>query len=412
MANIKTIIQLRNDTSANWETNKTKILKDGEVGIEFQEGGKAKLKIGHGDKSWSDLDYFASSNPSNVYQVELAENESDMDGIERVVGGAELQSGDLAIVKKGISGDKKSYTAYVYNGTAWEATDGNYNANNVYFDKDFTYTANIGTKTVPTSGSGTISAEGKNVQQVLADIFAKEVNPTTTQPSASIAMNAGNGTYEIGTKVNVTYTAALNAGKYQYGPDTGIKAKTYSVSFDGKTAATETGSFADTVAEDTAKKLSVSIAYDASAATPVTNLGNPYASGKIAAGTKTATSSGQVLGVRHMYWGAMSNAATALNSANIRALKNHKATGTGQLASSFIAGAGAAKIVVAVPSNRKITKVLLASSMNADITSQFVEQTDAVAVEGANAYTAANYKIYVYQPASIDSAENYNITIG
>lgn len=246
----------------------------------------------------------------------------------------------------------------------------------------------------------------------MADIFAKEVNPTTTQPSASITMSAGNGTYEIGTKVNVTYTTSLNAGKYQYGPDTGIKAKTYSVSFDGKTATTATGSFADTVAEAAAKKLSVSIAYDASSATPVTNLGNPYEAGKIAAGTKTATSSGQVLGVRHMYWGAMADAATELNSANIRALKNHKASAAGQLANSFIAGAGAAKIVVAVPSDKKITKVLLASSMNADITTQFVEQGAAVAVEGANGYAAANYKVYVYQPASIDAAENYNITIG
>lgn len=164
MANIKTTIQLRNDTAANWETNKTKVLKEGEVGVEFQENGKAKIKIGHEDKAWSDLEYFASSNPANVYQVELGDDELDIDAIDRVVADAELQSGDLAIVKKGISGDKKSYTAYVYNSTEWEATDGNYNANNVYFDKDFTFTANIGTKTVPSSGSGTISAEGKNVQ--------------------------------------------------------------------------------------------------------------------------------------------------------------------------------------------------------------------------------------------------------
>ena len=35
MAELKTVIQLRNDTAANWEANKTKVLKNGEVGIEF-----------------------------------------------------------------------------------------------------------------------------------------------------------------------------------------------------------------------------------------------------------------------------------------------------------------------------------------------------------------------------------------
>ena len=128
MAELKTVIQLRNDTAANWETNKTKVLKNGEVGIEFQENGKVGLKIGHGEKPWSELDYFASSVPATVYQVELQEGEMDIDGIDRVVGTAELQAGDIAIVKAGIAGDKKAYTSYVYDGTKWEATDGNYRA--------------------------------------------------------------------------------------------------------------------------------------------------------------------------------------------------------------------------------------------------------------------------------------------
>ena len=408
MATINTRIIIRNDSTQNWEANESTVLLKGEVGIEFTSDGKTKQKIGDGVKPWSELPYFGGEEAKTFQVGDLSEITDE-----------DLAIGDTAIVKKAIytdaqdaSKNKYSYTGYVYNGTAWAAMDGNYNANNVYFDKDFTYTANIGVKTVPASGSGTIAANGKNVQELLASILAEEKNPTITQPSASIAMNAGNGTVEIGTKVNVTYSASLNGGKYQYGPATGVSAKSYSVSFDNKTATTATGSFANTIAEAAAKKLSVTITYDASTVNPKTNIGNDYPDGKIAAGSKTATSSGQVLGVRHMFWGAMQDGAADLNSANIRALPNHKATSSGQLASSFIAGTGAKKIVVAMPSDKTIQKVLLASSMNADITSQFVKQSGTVAVEGANAYAAANYNVYVYQPASIDAAENYNITIG
>lgn len=408
MATINTRIIIRNDSTQNWEANESTVLLKGEVGIEFTSDGKTKQKIGDGVKTWSELPYFGGEE-AKTFQV---------NSLSEIVD-ADLAVGDIAIVKTAIYTDEEdntknrySYTGYVYNGSAWAAMDGNYNANNVYFDKDFTYTANIGVKTVPASGSGTIAANGKNVQELLASILAEEKNPTITQPSASITMSTGNGTVEIGTKVDVTYSASLNGGKYQYGPATGVSAKSYSVSFDGKTATTATGSFANTIAEAAAKKLSVTIAYDASTVNPKTNIGNDYPDGKIAAGSKTATSSGQVLGVRHMFWGAMNDGAAELNSANIRALSNHKATASGQLASSFIAGAGAKKIVVAMPSDKTIQKVLLASSMNADITSQFVKQSGTVAVEGANAYAAANYNVYVYQPASIDAAENYNITIG
>ena len=49
---------------------------------------------------------------------------------------AVLNKGDIAIVKDPIADGVYQYTAYVYNGSAWAAMDGNYNANNVYFDED------------------------------------------------------------------------------------------------------------------------------------------------------------------------------------------------------------------------------------------------------------------------------------
>lgn len=321
------------------------------------------------------------------------------------------QQGDMGVVVSaidGAEGSKKSYTAYVYDEGAWKAMDGNYDAGNVYFGKDITYTVGIGTLAKP-SGSATFNAKGKSLEQVLSSLMAKEANPSKVEPAVSFSSGSNPGTYEIGTKKNLSYSVALSAGSYTYGPPTGITAQSWSVVCDGVTKTTATGTFENVVAEATAKKIVATAEYG-DGAVPVTNLGNAYPAGKIVAGSKSANS-GEYKGVRHMFWGPMTDAGMALNSANIRALAHNKASGTGVLA-TFGAGAGAKKVVVAVPAGRKITKVLMPSALNADVTALFVKQGTQSQVEGANAYAAAAYDVYVYQPASIDAGETYSVTIG
>ena len=321
------------------------------------------------------------------------------------------QQGDMGVVVSaidGAEGSKKSYTAYVYDEGAWKAMDGNYDAGNVYLGKDITYTVGIGTLAKP-SGSATFNAKGKSLEQVLSSLMAKEANPSKVEPAVSFSSGSNPGTYEVGTKKNLSYSVALSAGSYTYGPPTGITAQSWSVVCDGVTKTTATGTFENVVAEATAKKIVATAEYG-DGAVPVTNLGNAYPAGKIVAGSKSANS-GEYKGVRHMFWGPMTDAGMALNSANIRALAHNKASGTGVLA-TFGAGAGAKKVVVAVPAGRKITKVLMPSALNADVTALFVKQGTQSQVEGANAYTAAAYDVYVYQPASIDAGETYSVTIG
>lgn len=321
------------------------------------------------------------------------------------------QQGDMGVVVSaidGAEGSKKSYTAYVYDEGAWKAMDGNYDAGNVYFGKDITYTVGIGTLAKP-SGSATFNAKGKSLEQVLSSLMAKEANPSKVEPAVSFSSGSNPGTYEVGTKKNLSYSVALSAGSYTYGPPTGITAQSWSVVCDGVTKTTATGTFENVVAEATAKKIVATAEYG-DGAVPVTNLGNAYPAGKIVAGSKSANS-GEYKGVRHMFWGPMTDAGMALNSANIRALAHNKASGTGVLA-TFGAGAGAKKVVVAVPAGRKITKVLMPSALNADVTALFVRQGTQSQVEGANAYAAAAYDVYVYQPASIDAGETYSVTIG
>lgn len=408
---LTTQIILRNGTTTEWEAS-TKVLKLGEIGIDTT---KNEIRIGDGTHIWKDLKIAGADQKAIQALIDKAEdkvsvllvdgNETDTEKLATIANPAQ---GDMAIIERAVATNANSHTAYAYDGEKWCAMDGNYSAENVYFDSDLTYTAPIGVMAVPSSGAGTISAAGKNVKEVLASILAKEANPTTTEPAASVTVTIpGGSTFEIGTKKNVTYNASLSAGSYTYGPDTGVVAGTVTASFDGQTKTGATGTFENIVADGT-KRLTVSITHN-EGAVPKTNLGNPYAEGKIAAGTKTATASQTLVGVRHMFYGPMTTDAE-LNSENIRKL-THSQAKTGTI-STFGAGEGAKKVVVAVPASMNVTKVLMPSAMNADATASFVKQAGSVQVEGAEGFTAAAYNVWVYKPASIDSTETYSVTIG
>ena len=402
---INTRIQVLNDTSEALNKKATAIPLKGEI---VYNQTTHKMKIGDGKATLESLP-FVGGDEAKHFDVVAEVNEEDVAAITRVAGSAELHTGDTAIVKRTIINDKISHTAYVYNGTNWAACDGNYRADNVYFDDDITYTVGIGTLAKPSSGSDKFATKGKNVEQVFASLMAKEQNPSKSNPAVSFSAQDGFGTFEIGTKKNLTYTAALSAGSYTYGPATGITAQSWSVSCTGVTGTktTATGTFENVVAESNGKRI-VATAQYGDGAIPVTNLGNPYKNGQIKAGSATANSY-ELKGVRYMFWGPMTTDA-AIDSAAVRALAHNKATSTGALG-TFGAGAGAKKIVVAIPSDRKIKQVLMPSALNADVTALFVKQSTTVPVEGANGYAAAAYNIYVYQPASIDAGETYAVTI-
>lgn len=418
MANktLTTQIILRNGTTTEWEAS-TKILKLGEVGIDTT---KNEIRIGDGENTWKNLKIAGADQAAIQALIDQAEDKVTVvqagDGTidEALATIATPSQGDMAIVEQKFGavatadGTRTSRTAYSYDGEKWCAMDGNYNAKNVYFDGDFTYTNAIGAIGAPSGGSGKLAASGMSVEAFMASILAKEANPNTTEPAASVTVTIpGGSTFEIGTKKNVTYNASLSAGSYTYGPATGVVAGTVTASFDGQTKTGATGTFENVVADGT-KRLSVSITHN-EGAVPKTNLGNPYAEGKIAAGTKTATASQTLVGVRHMFYGPMTTDAE-LNSENIRKL-THSQAKTGTIG-TFGAVEGAKKVVVAVPTSMNVTKVLMPSAMNADATASFVKQAGSVQVEGAEGFTAAAYNVWVYKPASIDKTETYSVTIG
>lgn len=418
MANetLKTQIQVRRDTTANWTANKDVVPAAGEPCYDLEQG---TLKMGDGVTTYENLKPVGAS--ATHYEGVKAEGESDTDVITRVLtaAGATAEKDDIFVVKTLIADGKYSYTSFVYDGENWAAMDGNYSAENVYFSNDLTYTAAIGVLTVPASGSGTINATGKNVKDVLASILAKEKNPTATQPAVT-AICAQLGAYEVGTSVTPSYTATLSAGSYTYGPATGITATAWSVT-DGTATKTEaTGTFDALTVGDATSYTITATATHGEGAVPVTNLGNAYAEGKIAAGTKSKTAikaanqAGvtKITGFRNSFYGTLEAKDGEVNSALVRSLptKSGKAMAAGNTFNLAIP-LNAIRVVFAYPATlRDVTSVQDVNGMNAEVKSAFTKQV--VSVEGANGYQAIDYKVYVMDMAKPnDAANTYKVTI-
>ena len=408
---LKIRILLRNDETANWLNNQNTVLKKGEAGVEFLANGKTKIKIGDGVKKWSELPYVDGEDivKAQVFQIEAQAEQDDIAAIATAVGDAVLQSGDSVIIKRVIASEKYQYTAYVYNGISWCAMDGNYNAENVYFDKDLVTTSAVGNITL-TNGQATIAAAGKNLKQVFDTIFVKEKNPSVTQPSVEVSL-AGAGAKEVGTKVTPSYTAKFNAGKYEFGPATGCSITSWSVTDTNNAEPLNTaiGSFAEiTVADDTNYKVTA-IGNFSEGAIPKTNVGNEYAAGKIAAGSNSATSSA-ITGYRNSFYGAVTKKGE-ITSDVIRGLnKSGKALANGNSFAITIP-VGAVRVIFAYPATlRDVSSVTDENGLGAQVSSAFTQST--VSVEGANNYTGIDYKVYVTDFAeAVAKANKYNVTI-
>ena len=372
----------------------------------------------------------SASSTVTVTEKDIALGGDKAGALAEIVG---PKQGDIAIIRELINGTKKEYTAYVYNGSAWVAMDGNYNAENVYFDKDLVTTAEnvyfdkdlvtttaIGNITLQ-NGQATIAAAGKNLKQVFDTIFVKEANPSVTQPSVSLSVPQAKA-YEVGTTVTPSFTASLNAGSYQFGPATGITATSWSVTDSASSPAVEsaTGSFPELTVEDGTNYTITATAQHTEGAVPVTNIGNEYAAGKIAAGSKSKTS-GAITGFRNMFFGTMTTKPADIffgtmttkpadiTSADVRALATKQAKGNVNDKSIAIP-VGALRVIFAVPSDKQITSIKDVNGLNAQILSSFTTKT--VEVEGANGFSAIEYTVYYMDYASAnDTANSYLVTV-
>ena len=451
MAELKTIITLRQGTTSEWASSSV-VLKLGEAGLEYLADGSVKIKAGDGEHLWSALPYIGSDvKAANVFQVEIGENETDdIAAIEAKVAeeNAKKQSGDVAIVKALISEGKYSYTSYVYDpeldtegedsSHGWSAMDGNYSASNVFLKKGITLSGDYGQDSrkdkITSIGNyriGDTIAAGTSLESVFMNMLSKRLQPSTTptQPAASITLYIDGSTksktataVEVGTTVNPYYVASLSKGSYTYGPDTGISATSYSVTSTGRktvdgataetvedSATTSSGAFGSFIVDDdTSYKVSVSIPHG-EGVPALDNLGDPAnPEVKIASGTKTATS-GSVSGYRAWFCGykngtnALTNA-SAITGAQIRALGN---AANGSWVSSM-AVSQMKQMFFAAPAGKGYKPVIKDSKTDAP---QTVLGPITVAVEGKDGFSATNYDVwYVANASAASGSATLNIT--
>ena len=451
MAELKTIITLRQGTTAEWATS-TVVLKQGEMGLEYLADGSVKIKAGDDEHLWSELPYVGSDVKSaNVFQVELAEGElDDIAAIETKVAeeNAEKQAGDVAIVKALISEGKYSYTSYVYDPEldvegedstfGWSAMDGNYSASNVFLKKGITLSGDYGQDSrkdkITSIGNyriGDTIAAGTSLESVFMNMLSKRLQPssTPTAPAASITLymdgstkKSAAGVVEVGTTINPYYVASLSAGSYTYGPATGITATSYSVSSTGRktvdgateetvedSATAASGAFDSFIVDDdTSYSVSVSIEHG-EGVPAVDNLGSPAnPEVKIPSGTKTKTS-GTVSGYRAWFCGYKNgdNAladATAITGEQVRALGN---SANGSWKSSMDV-AQMKQMFFAAPEGKGYKPVIKDSATKAP---QTVEGPLKVSVEGKDGFTAITYDVwYVANASAASGTATLNIT--
>ena len=158
----------------------------------------------------------------------------------------------------------------------------------------------------------TIPAKGKTLDEFLYDVVTKVVLPTYTAPSVSISASPAFGAYEIGydpgqVTLSNTYTkndagnvtlTTYNKGGTSLGAGVNINSPgpiTSSVSYN------------------------VTVNYGAGTTVKIDNLGNPYPTGQITAGS-TSSGSGSYSTYSKRFWGGTSVAFTASNTYNYASL--------------------------------------------------------------------------------------------
>lgn len=455
MSQINTRIVLRNDTKANWDAVKdTATLKPGEFGVETDTG---LFKIGK-EKSegvlctWAELEY-----ANDIPEIDLSEvtNKVTIKGSFAELPTEGNVIGDIGIVKELLyddttenNADLYTYTSYVWSavgeGEAWAAMDGNYNASNVYFDKDLTYTASVGAlKLASGKNSDVYAAKGKSLETVIRRIMAETIAPTITPASYSMSASytADNGT-EVGSKITaLKWDGTFTDGSYSYGRSSTADGgaanvsttksagcpTTYSVAcdlagttndgskVDGTYTLTTPVQLTDTN-EKTIGKITTTCVIGDAKYWPINNI-NEVVDGKLETKTVTKESTVKITGYRGWFCGWKNGTdaladPTAITSAQVRALTKANGSWSGSMNVSQMK-----QMFFLAPAGKGYKPVIKDSKTDAP---QTVEGPVTVYVTGANGYTAAGDETtnggmaydmwYVNNAAAASGSATLNIT--
>lgn len=264
--------------------------------------------------------------------------------------------------------------------------------------------------------TGDSISKDTSLETIIKKLLMKQVPPTYTAPSVSIANNSGtaSGSYEIGTTITPKLKATFTQN--DAGALTSIQFKK------AGTAIGDAQISSPATYLETSFILASTTTYTATASYSEgdiknDNLGQPYSEGHIVAGSKTTSNYTFTPYRQGYFYGvlATSSSEQELTSDIIRSgSKKNGSYAAGNLplisASSVVSRK---RIFVACPAtNKGVTKVVMQSAMNADCTADFVKQSSTITVEGADGYEGISYNVWVYEPASISDDQTFTVTLG
>ena len=304
--------------------------------------------------------------------------------------------------------------------------DGNYDADNVYFDDDILVTAPIGTIQTLTNGQATLAAKGKSLSAVLSSLMAERKNPTATNPYAAIELtNNGNKNYlvEIGTDVTPQWRTSFNNGFYTYGPATGCDSADSMIGLVGIDGEIEVaaGTLNDAtgaldsyhVADTEQRKLKLTYGYTASAANAKDNFGDETDISIPAASGLVVYSNYYIQGYRNSFYGTYTVKGDAgTTSESIRTLRASGRTLMDGETFTIEIPVGAMRVVIAYPATLKdMSSVMDKNDSDTNIVSAF-GKPNIIEVSSANNFDSIDYKVYTLDFANPYDATNiFTVTI-
>lgn len=341
--------------------------------------------------------------------------------------------GAIAIISTVI--DEKTYgqVSFMYSEEQgdWVALVGNVDADKVILRGDITLAGNytqVGNLTKTQTGTGTFATDGKSVAAALTEMLSKREQPKiTANPSAGNLNISPTGNVEAGTKFTSISAAAVSFedGAYTYEATTGVTvtdrtaARAFTPASTAAITVADNGSFTDTFDGQIGDmggdgvysviKYTETISYSDGniAKDNLKDASNPPI--QIKAGSITKTS-GELKPYRKYFYTATTTVSDSFDSAAIRLMTGSSSAAAAGTKFNITIPAGCKQVVIAYPATvRDINAIADSGAFGTDIKGSFVKQT--VEVEGANGYTAIEYKVYVYTPAAALGANTYNVTI-
>jgi len=237
---------------------------------------------------------------------------------------------------------------------------------------------------------GDIIQPETSIDDIIKKLVQVQILPTYTEPTVTIAGTVSTtGSYEAGTELTPTLTATFTQN------DAGALTK-LQILKNGTEIASDTSSpfaYDDTFTIGVETVKYKAIANYSDGAVKDDNFGTPYPDTAIKAGSKT-TSEISYTGYRTYFSTHDTGSVAATSSADVRGFvtKGTKAAANG-VSFTISAKAGDTRVSFAYPSTlREVSSVKYVEAGNDESKSLFTETK--VNVEGANGFTATEYRVY------------------